>query len=85
MIISKVATKDVPITVRSFLPFLPADGRAIIKQAYRESKKNGEIYKVSEYGAKDVHEFFAECFAMYIAEEEQLPPTIAKMFKELKL
>lgn len=64
---------------------VPAVGRAIIKQAYRESKKNGEIYKVSEYGAKDVHEFFAESFAMYIAEEEQLPPTIAKMFKELKL
>lgn len=37
---------------------------------YRECKANGEIYKVSKYGAQDEHEFFAETFAMYVAEEE---------------
>ena len=40
---------------------------------------------MSKYAQENVDEFFAESFAMYIAEEEQLPPTIARMFKELKL
>lgn len=63
----------------------PERGREIIRQAYRDCKKNGEIYKISKYGAQDADEFFAESFAMYIAEEEKLPATVAKMFKELKL
>ena len=63
----------------------PERGQEIIRQAYRECKSNGEIYKISKYGAENVHEFFAESFAMYIAEEEELPSTVARMFKELKL
>ena len=63
----------------------PERGQEIIRQAYRECKTNGEIYKISKYGAENVHEFFAESFAMYIAEEEELPSTVARMFKELKL
>lgn len=63
----------------------PERARAIIRQAYRDCKRNGEIYKISKYGAQDADEFFAESFAMYIAEEEKLPATVEKMFKELKL
>lgn len=63
----------------------PERGREIIRQTYGACLRNGEIYKVSKYGAEDEHEFFAETFAMYIAGKEELPETIAKMFKELKL
>lgn len=63
----------------------PERGREIIRQAYLDCKENGEIYKISKYGAQNANEFFAESFAMYIAEEEKLPATVAKMFKELKL
>lgn len=63
----------------------PERGRQIIRQTYGACLRNGEIYKVSKYGAENEHEFFAETFAMYIAGKEELPETIAKMFKELKL
>ena len=63
----------------------PAKARPLIRQAYGDCRQNGEIFKISEYGAQNEHEFFAESFSMYISGKEKLPPTVEKMFKELQL
>nr|DAW66825.1 MAG TPA: Glucose-regulated metallo-peptidase M90 [Caudoviricetes sp.] len=57
----------------------------IVKKAYRESIQNKEIHKISRYALEDYQEFFAECFVVKMCGYEELPPTVAKMFKELKL
>ena len=51
-------------------------------ETYRKAVKTGDIYKVSEYGAKNDREFFAECFA---AREmgEQLPDYVEKLMQEV--
>jgi hypothetical protein len=49
---------------------------------YEKSKKNGDIYNLTQYGSKNVHEFFAESFA---AREmgEQLPDYVESLMKEV--
>lgn len=37
--------------------------RELITATYKKAKQNGDIYKLSEYGATNDHEFFAETFA----------------------
>lgn len=63
----------------------PADAVQIISKAKKEATKNGDIYKISAYAAKNEFEFFAECFAMKEMNKEKLPATVEKMFKELKI
>lgn len=50
---------------------------------FNESKANGDIYKISAYGASDPNEFFAECFAVLKMGKEKLPNNIEKKIKEL--
>jgi vacuolar-type H+-ATPase subunit H len=56
------------------------DMRNSISQAYREAKKSGDIYNISQYGATDEYEFFAETFAAYFLGEK-LPDYIEDMLK----
>ena len=51
--------------------------RALIK-----ARKTGDIYNISEYGNKNSHEFFAECFC---AREmgEKLPDYVEELMKEV--
>ena len=37
--------------------------RKLVEDVFKKAKKTGDIYKISEYGKKDVYEFFAESFA----------------------
>ena len=50
--------------------------------AFRKAKKNGDIYKLSQYGSKNVREFFAESF---LAREkgEKLPDYVEKLMQEV--
>ena len=45
-------------------------------------KRTGGIFQISGYAEKNVHEFFAECFAMYRFEKENLPPEVLKKMEE---
>ena len=54
-----------------------------VNDAFKQAKKTGDIYKVSEYGNTTMHEFFAETFAMYEIGEEELPSYIVEMIKEV--
>lgn len=56
------------------------DMRNSISHAYREAKKSGDIYNISQYGATDEYEFFAETFAAYFLGEK-LPDYIEDMLK----
>ena len=55
--------------------------RELIEQTYIECVGNGSIYKISEYGGTNEHEFFAEAFAMYKMGKEKLPENIEKMIE----
>lgn len=57
--------------------------RDLIRNTYIEACKSGEITKISEYGAQDEHEFFAEAFTMYKMGREKLPDKIEKMVLEV--
>lgn len=61
----------------------PEAARKKIRDAFRECKQNGEIYKISKYASTSVDEFFAESFAMKIMGKEELPPTVKKLFEEI--
>lgn len=47
---------------------------------FKKAIQNGDVYKVSEYGSTNSHEFFAECFTMREYGEE-LPDYIESMMK----
>ena len=51
----------------------------LIEKSFKESKQNGDIYKISAYAAKDADEFWAECFTMYKMGKEQMPEKIKSM------
>lgn len=55
----------------------------MVDNVYELAKSNGDIYKISEYAAKNSHEFFAESFAVYEMGEEKLPDYIVNMIKEV--
>ena len=55
--------------------------RQLIEQTYIECVGNQSIYKISEYGGTNEHEFFAECYAMYKMGKEKLPENIEKMIE----
>jgi hypothetical protein len=52
------------------------------REVFEKSKKNGDIYNLTQYGSKNVHEFFAESFA---AREmgEKLPDYVESLMKEV--
>ena len=52
------------------------------RKAFETAVKNGDIYKLSEYGSTNYHEFFAESFA---AREmgETLPDYVESLFEEV--
>lgn len=52
------------------------------KQIYQRAYQDGDVYNISEYGAKDHREFFAECF---VAREvgEKLPDYIEEFMSEV--
>lgn len=54
-----------------------------IMDCYNESKRNGDIKKVSAYADTEPDEFFAECFTMYTMKKERLPENINKMMTEV--
>ena len=54
----------------------------ITRKAYREAKKNGDIYKISNYASSNQEEFFAECFAMRELGQK-VPKYIDEMLKEV--
>ena len=55
----------------------------ILVDCFEESKRNGDIYKISAYAAQDADEFFAEAFTIYHMGREKLPPKIESMVKEM--
>lgn len=57
--------------------------RAIVKKTFEESKKNGDIYKISVYASTDERKFFADCFLIWEMGKEKLPGNIEKMMKEV--
>ena len=59
--------------------------RDLIKNTYKEAKKNSDIYKISEYASQDDAEFFAECFVMYNTPElkDKLPDYISEMIEKV--
>ena len=46
--------------------------RKLIADTFRKAKQTGDIYKLSEYGGTNEHEFFAETFSAYM-NGEQVP------------
>ena len=40
--------------------------RKLIEDTYRKAKQTGDIYKLSEYGGSNEHEFFAETFSAFM-------------------
>lgn len=56
------------------------DMRELISQTYEKAKKNGDIYNISQYGASDKYEFFAETFTAHHLGEK-LPNYIEDMLK----
>ena len=44
--------------------------RKLISDTFRKAKDTGDIYKLSEYGGTNEHEFFAETFSAYMNGEE---------------
>lgn len=56
------------------------DMRELISQTYERAKKNGDIYNISQYGASDKYEFFAETFTAHHLGEK-LPNYIEDMLK----
>ena len=48
----------------------------------KETKKSGEISKISNYAKTNLDEFFAECFTMYRFERENLPKNVLEKMEE---
>lgn len=59
-----------------------ADQKFFVGETFRKAKKNGDIYSISMYAAKNEHEFFAETFTMYMTGEP-LPEYIEDMVKKV--
>ena len=55
----------------------------MIDDVYRQAKANGDIFKISNYAAKNSHEFFAETFAIFAMKQETLPQYILDMILEV--
>ena len=53
----------------------------LVKDTFARAKRDGDIYKISQYGATDADEFFAETFAMR-EMGETLPDYITQMLEE---
>lgn len=53
-----------------------------VNDTFRKAFDVGDIYKISDYGSTNSHEFFAECFTMY-EHGEKLPDYIEEMMKEV--
>lgn len=60
-----------------------ATKRALVEKTFRDAHDDGSIRKISEYGATNSAEFFAEAFTMYKMGVEKLPPAINNMMKEV--
>jgi hypothetical protein len=56
---------------------------AEIWNTYRDALKNGDIYKISQYGASNDKEFFAEAFVMYEFERDRLPGYIVDLIEKV--
>lgn len=54
-----------------------------LEEAYRHAKDNGDIFKLSQYGATDKDEFFAEAFCA-LEFGETLPDYITKIVEEIR-
>ena len=50
--------------------------------AFKKAKDNGDIYKLSQYGSTNSHEFFAESFAARVMGEK-LPDYVEEIMKEV--
>lgn len=50
---------------------------------YRLAQRNGDIYKISAYGATNNKEFFSETFVMYMAKDPELPVYIKEFFDKM--
>lgn len=55
----------------------------MIDDVFNKAKANGDIYKISVYGAKNPREFFAETFAIFAMKQETLPQYILDMILEV--
>lgn len=55
----------------------------MIDDVFNKAKANGDIYKISVYGAKNNREFFAETFAIFAMKQETLPQYILDMILEV--
>ncbi len=55
----------------------------VVSDVYEKAKQTKDIYKISQYAAKDHVEFFAECFAVYEMGIEELPDYIKSMIEEI--
>ena len=53
-----------------------------VSDVFQTAKKNGDIYKISMYGATNEYEFFAETFTMHVLGET-LPDYIENMMKKV--
>lgn len=62
---------------------IKSDENKKIRDCFNESKKNGDIKKISAYAEDSPDEFFAECFTIYKMGKEKLPKNIEKMIKEV--
>ena len=56
------------------------DKIVLINDTFRKAKETGDIYKLSEYGATNSHEFFAEAFSAFRMKEE-LPDYFVAMIE----
>jgi len=52
-------------------------------QLYKLAQTNGDIYKISAYGASNNKEFFSETFVMYRNNDPDLPIYIKEFFNKL--
>ena len=55
----------------------------MIDDVFNKAKANGDIYKISAYGAENNREFFAETFAIFAMKQETLPQYILDMILEV--
>lgn len=50
---------------------------------FKLAQENGDIYKISAYGASNNKEFFSETFVMYMAKDPELPIYLLEFFDKL--
>lgn len=55
----------------------------MVERVMQKARETGDIFRISARAAKDISEFFAECFAIYKIGLEVLPDYIIKMIKEV--